>query len=251
MLSNIYIIVHDARKFFHENIINILMLSIFSALISVAIQKFFSINITELLILYNNHYYKSLPLKKIIMDMQLDQKKIVFYMKYINIICIIFSHAFLCTSIKYLIKSFPLSFLKKSSYIIMKTLKYFFLLMPIIWLKLTLIEIGSNFFIIFNLIVHILFSLSPIICLIEKKNILDSLHNSLIISWKYIYVITPAVLFGLMVKSLMIVIFKTIFIFPTYINFFISDVILNIGFIYVTIYLFRLYHFFKIKNIIQ
>lgn len=251
MLSNIYIIVYDVRQFFKKNIINIIQLSILSALISLIIQNIFKINTQELSILYGNHFFKNISLIEIINKMNIAQRKILFYIEGIKTISIILNDSFFYTSMIYLIQSISYAELQPLYAIIIKSLKSFFWLIPFTGLQLFLIETRFTFFIIPRILFFILFSLSPIIFLSEKKNIFYAVKDSIKISWNYIYTITPVILFWLFLKQLIIILTEIFFVFSIYINVFMLHIFVNIGFSLIIIYLFRLHFFFKIKNIID
>ncbi|VFP79188.1 UPF0259 membrane protein YciC [Buchnera aphidicola (Cinara curtihirsuta)] len=251
MLLNIYIITYDAYKFFYKNIINIFVYSIISSLINIILQNIFSIKLVELSILYKSYFFKKESLLNIINNMNINQKKIIFYIKFIKILCLTISNFFLFISILYLIHFVSSSILKNIYYTIIRIFQSFFLCIPLLYLQFLLIETKFNISIVPKILISLLSFLSLIIFLIEKKNIFYSLRYSMKILFYDIYIIIPIILLNLIFKKLILIFFKLFFIFPMYVNIFLLNFFINIYFSYITIYLFRFYIYSKVRNVIN
>ncbi|VFP88262.1 UPF0259 membrane protein YciC [Buchnera aphidicola (Cinara piceae)] len=248
-MSNIYIIMYDTYQFFYKNIINIFVYSIISALINIFLQNIFSIKIIELSILYTSYFFKKESLFNIIYNMNINQKKVIFYIEFIKAFCSIISNFFLFISVLYLIYFISSSILKNIYYTIIKIFQSFFLCMPLLYLQFLLIGTKFNIFILPKVLLSLASFMSLIIFFIEKKNIFYSFIYSIKILLYNMYIIMPIILLNLIFRKLIFIFFKIFFMFPAYINIFLLNFFINIYFSYIIIYLFRFYIYSKVNNI--
>ncbi|VFP77756.1 UPF0259 membrane protein YciC [Buchnera aphidicola (Cinara cf. splendens/pseudotsugae 3390)] len=249
-MFNIYMIMIDVHHFFYKNITKILIFSTITSLIKLLIHFFFNVTVHEASCLYNMDYFKKISSFQIIHNMNTSQKKIIFYIIFMKIISTVISNLFLLTLIFGVIP-FISSFLIKNFYYIIKYIfKSFFLFSLILCLQYSLIEIKFSFFTILKMLLHSMFFISFIYYMSEKKDIANALHNGVKIIFFNINLMIPKILVWLTFRWLISMLLKLLYIFPIYINIFLLNILINMYFSYIIIYLFRLYYFSKYKNMV-
>ncbi|WP_075431889.1 YciC family protein [Buchnera aphidicola] len=250
MFSMIYTISCDSYLFFKKQIINIIILSALCAFFTIIIQYMIGPNLNEISILYETFFLKKYTFFQILHKITNEQKKIILHIFCVKTLSLLINHTALYTAIIFLIKSIISKKQKNLYHIIKKSIHYLPIVLPLIFLKFFITEVGFIFFKIPGIILSILLPLSPVLLLIENQNILSSLKNSILISWENIYVIIFPILVWNFLKWILITLFVTLYIFPVHMNIFIINFLLNFGYSYIAIYLFRFNALIKVKNVI-
>lgn len=250
MFLMIHSVICDSYQFFKKQIINILILSIICSLIKIIIQYIIGPNIYELYVVYNTLFSKNYSLLKIVQTMTSEQKKIILHIFLTKTISLIINRTILYISIIYLIKLIISKKNKSLYYIIKKSICYTPTLLPLIFITFFITQIGFILLTFPGILLNVLLSLSPVLLLIEKKNTISAIKKSIIISWKYIYIVILPIIIWIFIKWLIITTIITLHIFPIYINIFLLNVLINIGYSFLIIYLFRFNTLLKMKNIV-
>uniref|UniRef100_A0A451DF94 UPF0259 membrane protein YciC n=1 Tax=Buchnera aphidicola (Cinara pseudotsugae) TaxID=2518978 RepID=A0A451DF94_9GAMM len=247
-MFNVYMIMIDVHHFFYKNITKILIFSTITSLIKLLIHCFFNVTIHEASCLYNMDYFKNISLFQIVHNMNASQKKIIFYTIFMKIISSVISNLFLLTLIFGVIPCIS-SFLVKNFYYIIKYIfRSFFLFSLILCLQYSLIEVKFSIFTIPKMLLHSMFFISFIYYISEKKNIANSLRNGVEIIFFNINLMIPKILVWLIFRWLFSILLKLIYIFPIYINIFLLNILINMYFSYIIIYLFKFYYFSKYRE---
>ncbi|AEH39764.1 hypothetical protein BCTU_179 [Buchnera aphidicola (Cinara tujafilina)] len=250
MFAMIYTISSDSYRFFKKQIVNIIILSILCSLLTIIIQYIIGPHINELSMLYETLCLKQNSLFQIIKNITPEQKKIILHVFCVKTLSLLLNNTILYGSIILLIQSIVSKKQEGIYQIIIQSISYIPRLLPLIFLNFFIIEIGFIFFTAPGILLNILLPLSPVLLIIENRNILSSLRNSILISWENIYIMIVPILIWNFLKWIILTFFITLYIFPVNINVFIINFFLNFGYAYIIIYLFRFNALIKLKNVI-
>lgn len=250
MLSMTYTISSDVFYFFKKQILNIMILCIFCAFMSVIAQYIIGPNINELYCIYQINYLEKSSLLLFLKSITLDQKKILLHILCSKMILKLINITFFYSLMLCFIKNIIFLKIKDLYQIIKNSFLLIPKLLPLIFFIFFILKISFIFFEISSIIFCVLFSLTPMIFFIEKKNLLESLKKSIKISWSNLYII----LFPMVVYFFLQFFIKNIVYFlhilPIYISIFIFNFLNNINLSLIIIYLCRFYILNQnIKNI--
>ncbi|WP_075474654.1 YciC family protein [Buchnera aphidicola] len=242
-------IIIDVHYFFYKNITKILIFSTITSLIKLLIHYIFNVTVNEVSCLYRIDFLKKTSLFKVIHDMDVNQKKIIFYIMRTKIISSVISNFFLLTLVFGLIPFISSFLIKKFYYIISHIFKSFFLFSLILCLQYSLIEVTFSFFTILKILLHSMFFMSVIYYIAEKKNIVSALCSGIEIIFVNVNLVIPKILVWLIFRWLFSILLKLSYTFPIYINIFLLNILINIYFSYIIIYLFRFYYFSRNRKV--
>ncbi|QCI17672.1 UPF0259 family protein [Buchnera aphidicola (Acyrthosiphon lactucae)] len=232
---------HDTRYFFYKQIGIIFFISIFVALINILIDMFIEPDIHIVSIIENNKFINTGSLLELIGNMNLEEKNELLKYSIVKIIESLMSKTLLLGSTIILI-----SFLSENrNKSIVSAIYSFLSFLPNLFILNFLItfitQIGFMFLIIPGILLSITLSLSPIIFSFKKHGLIDSMRLSMYISWKYIKIIGPGILFWICSKFILTILVSHINFFNKNILFLIFNISINILFSILIIYLFRFY----------
>ncbi|ACL30640.1 YciC family protein [Buchnera aphidicola str. APS (Acyrthosiphon pisum)] len=235
---------HDTHHFFYKKIGAIFFISIFATFMNILIDMFIKPDMHIVSIMENNKFINASSLLEFIQNMNLNEKHELLKYSILKIMESLISKTTLLGSIIILIS--VVSEPKKKS--IVSSIRTFFLFFPSLFilnfLTTFIIQIGFMLLIIPGILLSIILSLSPIILFFKKNRLLDSIRLSMYISWKYIKIIGPGVLFWMCGKFILTMLLAHFSLINKNVLFLISNISMNILFSILIIYLFRFYMIF-------
>ncbi|WP_284442976.1 YciC family protein [Buchnera aphidicola] len=235
---------HDTRHFFCKQIGIIFFISALVACINILIDFFVKPDMHIISIIKNNQFTRFSSFLELMNNMTFEDKnELLKYFIFKSIESLI-SKTILLGSIITLISI--LSKNKKES--IISSIGSLFSFLPSLFilnfLTTFIIQMGYMFLIIPGILLSIILSLSPIIFSFKQHGLIDSIRLSIYISWKYIRIIEPVVLFWICSKFLLTILVTNIHFINNNILFLISNISMNMLFSILIIYLFRFYMIF-------
>ncbi|QCI23815.1 UPF0259 family protein [Buchnera aphidicola (Macrosiphoniella sanborni)] len=232
---------HDTCYFFCKQIRIIVFIAVLVTFLNVLMDMFFTPDIHISSIIENNNFISTNSLLDLINNMNLHQKYALFKYSILKIMILLISKTILLGSIIILISN--LSKNKRES--IISLIYSFFSFAPSLFilnfLNVIMIQLGFVLLIIPGILLSIILPLSPIILFFKKYSLIDSIRISIDLSWKNVKLIGPAVLFWMLSKFFLTILFSHIYILNKNIEFLILNISLNILFSVLIIYLFRFY----------
>ncbi|QCI22724.1 YciC family protein [Buchnera aphidicola] len=235
---------HDTRHFFYQQIRIIFFISAFVACVNVLIDIFVKPDIHIISIIKNNQFTRVSSFLELINNMTFEDKnKLLKYFIFKSIESLMSKTVLLGANITLIS---VLSQNKKESIIssIGSLFSYLPSLFILNFLTTFVIQIGYMCLIIPGILLSIILSLSPIIFSFKQHGLINSIRLSVYISWKYIRIIEPVVLFWISSKFLLTILVTNMHFINNNILFLISNIIMNMLFSILIIYLYRFYMIF-------
>lgn len=235
---------HDTHYFFSKQIRNILFISIAVTFISIIIDMLIQPDMHIMSIIEDKNFINSNSFLDLINNMNQEEKFELLKYSILKIIILLMSKTLLLGGIITLIISLSNNKQESISFSICSLYKF----LPSIFLlncfTTFIIQLGFMFLIIPGILLSILLALAPIIFSFKKHSLIDSIYSSIYISWKYINIIGPSVLFWMLGRFILTTMLSNLY----FINKNIIVLILNIGmnmlFSFLIVYLFRFYMLF-------
>lgn len=234
---------YDTFNFFYHKIKLILTISIISALITSNIDYYIVPDIKSIYMFCLNKSNNTHSIINIVQDITPEQQTVLFKYSIIRSITSLIGNTFLVFSMVMLINIVSLK--KLTNYDLIY--KEFIFILPHLFLLMLLItgivQCGFILLVIPGVLLCILLSLSPIILIKEKVNILTSLKKSYKITSSYIRILTPSIIIWLFSKFVLLTLDAILNILPG--NFFIIilNTLINLITSILIIYLYRFYMF--------
>lgn len=196
----------DTKNFFLHQYLTICLLAILTASITIAINYLFISNTHQLSISNHNTNFLLNQIK----NLNLQEKKILIYVSCIETISSLIGNVFLIGGILYFIPI--ISSGKKISFlnIIHESIKIFPKLFLLTVLINAIIQLSFMIFLIPGILMIILLAPAPIIFVRKKSSIVVAIYDSLYLSWNNIKLISPAVMFWLLLKIFLLVIMMSL-----------------------------------------
>lgn len=233
---------HDTYYFVSKQIRIIIFISIFITCFNIFMEMLFRPDIHISSIIDDNNFINANSLLELINNMNVYEKHELFKYSIIKMIVVLASKTILISSIITLI--LYLSKMEKDS--IFSLIYSRFSLLPSLFilnfLTAFITQLGFVLFVIPGVILSITLPLSPIILSFKKHNIVDSIRMSIYLSWKYIKIIGPGVLFWIFGKfSITVFLLSYINVINKNITLFLLNISIHMLFSILIIYLFRFY----------
>ncbi|QTM69255.1 hypothetical protein HIC20_01865 [Buchnera aphidicola (Hormaphis cornu)] len=236
---------YDTINFFYHKIKLICVISIFSALITSNIDYLIIPDIKNIYILCVNKISTAHSLIHIIEDMTQEQQNVLFKYSLIRSITSLIGNTILTFSIIILVNMAS----SRTFFNYITMFKNLIFMLPNLFLLMLIITIITQFcfmiLVIPGILLCILFSLSPIILIRERTNVLTSLKKSCKITYSQIKILSPAIIAWLFLKFLLLIFDAILNILPG--NFFIVilSTIINLITSFLIVYLYRFYMIFS------
>ncbi|CAL4321853.1 UPF0259 membrane protein YciC [Buchnera aphidicola (Eriosoma lanigerum)] len=230
----------DTYNFIIQKMNSIIIIAFLSSIISTIINYGIILNIYTISNLYT--HYNTNNIFELINIIPLEQKIILIKISILKTISYLISN----TSFIGLLIIF-ISIISNHNRInivlsIKKMFSIFLHLFSLLFILSVIIQLGFIFFILPGIIGLILLSLSPIILIIERKTIIDSMYSSILLTKEKIYILAPAIIIWILGKLTISMLLITIFyIFPEFISFLLQNTINNCIFSILIVYLYRFY----------
>ncbi|CAL4321794.1 UPF0259 membrane protein YciC [Buchnera aphidicola (Eriosoma grossulariae)] len=230
----------DTCNFLIKNIQPILLIIFFSAFISTIIDHIITPNICSISKIYMN--YDTDNLFEIIKNMTIAQKKILFKISIFRNIAYLIGNTFLFGSLILFIQITSQQKKIKIKQSIKQLTPLFPSLFSLLLILSIIIQIGFVCFILPGIIGSIILALSPIVLIIEKQKIINSIFISINLIKDKIYTISPAIIIWMVSKILISMMIIVLFSnFPTSLSFLLHNIFNNFISSILIIYLYRFY----------
>ncbi|BBI01227.1 hypothetical protein BUCNMO_215 [Buchnera aphidicola (Nipponaphis monzeni)] len=232
---------HDTFHFFYKKLKFIFLISLCTACITSYIDYLIIPDISNIYHICTNKYLHSHSFVGLIKEMNQQQQKILFKYSIIRSVSSLIGNALLAYSTITFVhiictnKSFDYFLLAQDCISIFPNLFLLILLITCI------IQLGFMLLIIPGILFCILCALSPIILITEKKNILQSLQNSIIITTNAIKMLISPIIIWLFFKFILLIIHSIFTFIPENILMLTLNVIINLITSILIIYLCRFY----------
>lgn len=232
----------DTKNFFRYQIVNILLLSIICTFLNMALNYLFMPNMDEINNLkefsIENSYGSIIDRIK---KMDFYQHKIILHIAFSGILSSLIGNLLLISGVLIIISKFSKKHKKFFNvYVnIIYVLPKLFLLLLFITL---LVQFGFMFFFLPGIFFITMLSVSPIILLVEKNSIIESIKNSINVVYYNINLVCPAIIFWIFFKILILILISiTYTIIPIHLASIIYNAINYCCLSILVIYLSRLY----------
>ncbi|AAO26983.1 hypothetical protein bbp_256 [Buchnera aphidicola str. Bp (Baizongia pistaciae)] len=212
-----------------------------SSTITVVIDSIITPNARSLLAFYQLDIKKYHSLLDFVRTLTIDQQKLLLYASIAKSFSLLIGSTFLLGNLITFIQM--TSYKKNITLSIFNNIPYktFFKLLQLIFTTTIITQLGFLLYFIPGFTTIILFSLSPIILLIEEKTILNSIYASINITLSNFKIIVPAIIFWLCFKIFIILIISYFKFFSDFLAYFILNLCINFISSILIIYLFRCY----------
>lgn len=234
----------DTKNFFQYQLFNILLIAMLCSLITILINYFFSPNINQLFVFNEGDTLDYTSIFDRIQKMNLEQHKVILKIAFVGTFSFLIGHVMLISSTILLIM-----IVSSKNYInLSNVIKFFSIITPklllLVFFIMLTVQTGFMILLFPGIICIIIFSLSPIILIIEQISVVKSIENSIKLVFTNIKLVFPAVALWFILKLILIIIIAFLYnILPidllTIIFNTINYLILSILIIYLT----RLYAF--------
>lgn len=232
---------YDTFNFFYHKIKLILTISIISALITSNIDYYIVPDIKNIYMFCINKSNNTHSLINMVQEITPEQQTVLFKYSIIRSITSLIGNTFLIFSIVMLVN------LTASKKLVNYNILYkeFLFVLPHLFLLILLVtcivQFGFILLVIPGVLCCILLSLSPIILITEKVNLLTAIKKSSKITYNYIRILSPSIVIWLFSKFLLLTLDAILNILPG--NFFIVilNTLINLITCTLIIYLYRFY----------
>lgn len=239
MIITTNLLYRDTINFLKLKWFSVLNFVFLSSFLTIIIDSIFTPHIDFLSVFYSSKLQEHYSLFDFINTLTFRQKKILLIASISRALSLLIGNTFLLGNLIVFIKTISKKNNKDTS-ILNNMFKVPFNRVFLLLIIITLVtQLGLILFIIPGIFLLILLSISPIILLVEKKTIIDSLYSSINTVINYYKIIVPAVISWLFLKCVILFIFSYIQIFPEYIKFFLLNFCMNVISSILIIYLFR------------
>ncbi|XBC37897.1 MAG: YciC family protein [Buchnera aphidicola (Meitanaphis microgallis)] len=232
---------HDTINFLKKKWLTTLIIVLIASSITVFLDNIFLSNSSILMIIYKSTINPNYSFFDLLQTLTLNQKKQLLFFTTEKLFSSLISNTFLIGILTIFIKSN--SFSKHNFYLELKNINLllFVNLFLLILVNTIIVQLGFMLLIAPGILFFSFFSLSPIILIINNKNIIQSMVSSVKITLQNLQIIFPAIIFWLFSKLIVLILFLHIKTIPIFIVFLLLNITINLISSVLIIYLFRFY----------
>ncbi|XBC44608.1 MAG: YciC family protein [Buchnera aphidicola (Schlechtendalia peitan)] len=250
MHITVNLLYRDTINFFKQKKLVIFIIIVIASSITITLDNIFDVNINVLKIFYelkNNTHYSIFDLIKTLTP---HQQKQLLLSSIIKVFSSLIGTTVLIGLLTIFIKS--MSFDKKDFISELKqyNLHIFINLFILMFVITTIIQLGLVLLVIPGIIAFVLLALSPIILILDHKNIIQSIISSIQITLQNFTIICPAIIQWLLSKFVILIFISDIKIFSESILLFFVNIVTNLISSILIIYLFRFYMLSSHKQVL-
>ncbi|XBC39468.1 MAG: YciC family protein [Buchnera aphidicola (Nurudea shiraii)] len=231
----------DTINFLKTKWLIVCIIVLFTSSITIVLENILLLNSNVLTLLHKSKIHQYSSLLEFVNTLNFDQQKRLLFFSLKKLFSSLVGSTFLIGILTIFIQS--ISSKKEKFFLKLRKINLFLYmnLFLLIFIITVIVQIGLLFLIVPGIVFFSFLSLSPIILIIKKTNVIQSISSSIQISLNNFKVIFPAVMLWFLTKLLILILISNFRIIPELVLSFFLNIVLNLISSMLIIYLFRLY----------